>query len=343
MRGVARFCVQARVALACAALVCAGACARDGRADAASHRPLPPRRAGIPLDLSYVDRGSPAYARFKRWVDLAVMGAPDDGFTAYDAALLYRLDPQPAYCSLAIRMTDDEVSAAEAAIAAGDAPTIAGYSYLDVGPRIAALSLTLDSCRARIDETMRARWSAYAGQAVWNVWHPWRAHWGAWPHPWTGWATDNPGNNYHYSFLEATLYWALPRATPAGCGCSTKRNCRRWLRLSPRCRAAAAAKAPATAPRTCACWRSRGCGATPPVRMSRRRWPATTSCTGRMRLCRHSTGSRRSATSPGSRCPSCTTTTVASCWKRARWPGIRPPSRWRPGGCTPSPSTASRA
>jgi len=214
-RALARRCVRPRagaravLAIAIAALSCAAGCARDGRADGAQRPPLPPLRAGIPLDLSYVDRTTPAFARFKRWVDLAVMGAPDDGFSAYDAALLYRLDPQPAYCTLAIRMTDAEVAAAEAAIDAGEAPDIAADSYLEVGPRIAALSLTLDTCRARIDDTMRARWSAHAGQAVWNVWHPLRAHWGARPRPWTGWATDDPGNNYHYSFLEATLYWAL--------------------------------------------------------------------------------------------------------------------------------------
>lgn len=208
-RAFASTCAGLAIALVCAGLLCAGACARDGRADTAARPPLPPLRAGIPLDLSYVDHDAPAFARFKRWVDLAVMGTPDYGFSAYDAALMYRLDPQPAYCTLAIRMTDAEVAAAEAAIAAGDAPEIAGDSYLDVGPRIAALSLTLDSCRPRIDDAMRTRWSAYAEQAVWNVWHPLRAHWGARPHPWTGWATDNPGNNYHYSFLEATLYWAL--------------------------------------------------------------------------------------------------------------------------------------
>ncbi len=169
----------------------------------------PPRRPGIPLDLSFVDRDAPAFARFKRWVDLAAMGTPDDGFTAYDAALLHRLDAQPAYCTLAIRMIDDEVRTAERAIDAGEAPEIAADSYLDVGPRIAALSMTLDTCRTRIDAEMQARWSAYAEQSVWNVWHPLRAHWDLRPRPWTGWATDDPGNNYHYSFLEATLAWAL--------------------------------------------------------------------------------------------------------------------------------------
>ena len=106
-------------------------------------------------------------------------------------------------------MVEKEVADAETAIAEGRAPEIAGDSYLEVGPRIAALSMTLDSCKAQIDDAQRKRWSAFAEQAVWNVWHHLRAHWGERPRPWTGWSVDNPGNNYYYSFVEATLYWAL--------------------------------------------------------------------------------------------------------------------------------------
>ena len=71
-----------------------------------------------------------------------------------EASLLYRLDPKPEYCGLAVRMVEKEVADAEAAIADGRAPEIAGDSYLEVGPRIAALSMTLDACRA-IDEADR--------------------------------------------------------------------------------------------------------------------------------------------------------------------------------------------
>lgn len=171
--------------------------------------PLAPITAGIPLDLGYIDRKSPAFARFQRWVDSAVSGQPGYPFSAYHAALLYRLDPKKKYCDLAVTMIEKEVADAEAAIVEGRAPEIAGDSYLEVGPRIAALSITLDTCKAQIDDTQRKRWSAYAEQAVWNVWHHLRAHWGDRPRPWTGWSVDNPGNNYYYSFVEATLYWAL--------------------------------------------------------------------------------------------------------------------------------------
>jgi hypothetical protein len=175
----------------------------------ATRPPLAPIEAGIPLDLNYIDRKSPAFARFQRWVDSAAAGEPGYAFSAYEAALLYRIDPKKKYCDLAVTMVEKEVADAETAIAEGRAPEVAGDSYLEVGPRIAALSMTLDTCKQQINEAQRARWAAFAEQAVWNVWHHLRAHWGERPRPWTGWSVDNPGNNYYYSFVEATLYWAL--------------------------------------------------------------------------------------------------------------------------------------
>ena len=163
----------------------------------------------LKVDLAYVDKKSAAYSRFRAWVNSAVEGAPGYAFNAGDAALMFRLNGNQKYCDLAVRMVEGQVADAETSIAAGERPAISGDSYLEAGPRIADLALTLDSCAASIPPPQRARWSAYAEQAVWNVWHHRDARWGGRPHPWTGWSTDNPGNNYYYSFLEATMYWAL--------------------------------------------------------------------------------------------------------------------------------------
>ena len=167
------------------------------------------RAPGIPIALDHVDRDGAAFARFRRWVDAAASGQPGYAFAARDAALLYRLEPKPKYCALAVKLVEAEVTAAEAAIADGRAPEIAGDSYLEVGPRIADVAMTLDTCGDTLTPEQRRRWSDFAEQAVWNVWNPLRAHWGLRPRPWTGWSVDNPGNNYYYSFVEATLYWAL--------------------------------------------------------------------------------------------------------------------------------------
>jgi hypothetical protein len=69
--------------------------------------------------------------------------------------------------------------------------------------------MALHACHSYVDQDKRSLWSAYAEQAIGNVWHHEDATWGGRSSPWSGWSTDNPGNNYYYSFLEATMYWGL--------------------------------------------------------------------------------------------------------------------------------------
>lgn len=168
-----------------------------------------PRRITLPSVLMYADKNSAAYTRFKSWVDSAVNGTPGYGFEASEAVEMYQLSPETKYCDLAIRLVEAQVTAAESAIAAARAPEVAGDSYLEVGTMIKDVSTTLHTCSARITASQRTRWSAYAEQAVWNVWNYQSATWGGRSFPWTGWSVNNPGNNYYYSFVEATMYWAL--------------------------------------------------------------------------------------------------------------------------------------
>lgn len=165
--------------------------------------------AGLNLDLTYVDLNSSAYTRFKAWVDRALAGNIGYGFETTDAALMYHFTGNTAYCDLAVRLVEQQVADAEAAIAAGTNPPVAGDSYLEVGPMIGDLTQTMDSCARRMTAQQVQRWSAYAEQTIWNVWNHGSARWGNRSAPWTGWSVDNPGNNYHYSFLTATAYWGL--------------------------------------------------------------------------------------------------------------------------------------
>ncbi len=165
--------------------------------------------AAIVVDLSWVDQGSVEFQRFKDYVDRAVAGNPDYGFSAADAAYLFKLTGQAQYATLAVQTVEAQVAAAEADIAGGDAPDIAGDQYLEVGPMIEDVALTYDWCASHVTPAQRTRWGAYAEQAVWNVWHHASAQWGGHSHPWPGWAVDDPANNYHYSFLRATMFWGL--------------------------------------------------------------------------------------------------------------------------------------
>lgn len=170
---------------------------------------IPTTRSSVKLDLSYVDKHSAEYRRFKGFVDRAVAGDPAYGFSATDAAYMYRLTGERRYGVLAVRMVDAQVHEAETAMAAGRAPRIAEDSYLDIGPMIRDLALAYDWCGNLVTPGQRTRWKNYADQAVGNVWHPYVARWGGHWLPGNGWAIDDPGNNYYYSFLQATMYWSL--------------------------------------------------------------------------------------------------------------------------------------
>lgn len=160
-------------------------------------------------DYSHVDQKSAAFKRFKGFVDAAVDGNPGYAFSATDAVTLYALSPKDKYCELAVRLVQEQVEDAQAKIALGQRPAVAGDSYLEAGPMIGALALTWEVCRALVTDAQRSQWSAYAEQTISNIWNPKAAKWGDKPFEWTGWSIDNPGNNYYYSFVEATMYWAL--------------------------------------------------------------------------------------------------------------------------------------
>jgi hypothetical protein len=155
-----------------------------------------------------VDTTCAEYTRFVTYVDRALAGNPDYGYSPSDAMIRYSMCGNTKYADFAIKQVDTTVASEEAAIAAGQTPDIAGDSYLYVGEQIASLSLTYDWAFSRLTESQKTRWKAYADQAIYNVWNPSQAKWGSASKPWSGWSINDPGNNYHYSFLRATMYWA---------------------------------------------------------------------------------------------------------------------------------------
>lgn len=169
----------------------------------------PATAASLVLDYAHVDQKSAAWKRFKGWVDQAVSGRPGYEFSATDAVAAYRVTSLGRYCDTAVALVQQQVDDARARIAQAQRPAVAGDSYLEVGPMIGALAQTWSTCGERLADGQRAQWKAYADQAIANVWNPRSARWGETPAEWTGWSIDNPGNNYYYSFVEATMSWAL--------------------------------------------------------------------------------------------------------------------------------------
>jgi hypothetical protein len=150
-----------------------------------------------------------AASRFRSTVDGYVNGQNIWGFQAWNAALLGPLTGDPKYCAKAVAAVDAQVASEEALIASGQKPFVAGNSYLEIGPIVGDLALTYDWCFDVVSPAQRTRWLTYANQAVWNVWNHTQARWGSTTFAWTGWSTDNPSDNYYYSFLRATMLLGL--------------------------------------------------------------------------------------------------------------------------------------
>jgi hypothetical protein len=167
---------------------------------------LTPNRARLTAALN---NHTSAATRFKTIVDQWVAGADIWGFSAWNAALIGQLTGNATYCTKAVAAVESQVVAAEAKIAANQAPEVAGDSYLAVGDMIGDLALVYDWCFNQVTASQRTRWLRYADQTVWNVWHNAQAKWGTATIPWTGWATNDPSDNYYYSFLRGTMLLGL--------------------------------------------------------------------------------------------------------------------------------------
>jgi hypothetical protein len=152
---------------------------------------------------------TPAATRFKTIVDQWMAGVDVYNFSAWNAALIGQLTNTPSYCTKAVAAIEVQVTTAEAKIAVNQAPVVAADSYLGIGDMIGDLALVYDWCFPQTTSAQRARWLKYADQAVWNVWHASTAKWGSATIPWSSWATNDPSDNYYYSFLRATMLLGL--------------------------------------------------------------------------------------------------------------------------------------
>ena len=153
--------------------------------------------------------GQPEAMRFKDMVDRWVGGEDVYNFFSWNAALLGQLTGDPRYCAAAIKDVDKQVNDATSQVALGNPPAVANDSYLDVGNMIGNLALVYDWCAGSLPADRRGAWLTYADQAVYNVWNPTIAKWGSVDGTWSGWAIDDPSDNYFYSFLRATMLLGL--------------------------------------------------------------------------------------------------------------------------------------
>jgi hypothetical protein len=161
-------------------------------------------------------RSAPEVMRLKALVDSVLAGANPYNFSPWFAALVFQMSGDVRYRDLAIAKMDRIVADEEALIAAGSAPRVHGNSYLEVDWYLGNLARVYDWAYEGLSESQKARWIAYGNQAMWNVWKaPGNAtsgmegRWGDRVHRWSGWATDNPANNYYRHFIHAGMQLGL--------------------------------------------------------------------------------------------------------------------------------------
>lgn len=172
-------------------------------------RILVPDGATMAALRNLLSTNAPSAARFRQSVDLEVANGDIYGMEPWHAALMGQITGSAHYCAFAVAETDAYVREEETRIANNVNPVVARDSYLEVGDWIGNLARVYDWCRGSMTPAQRTRWKDFGNQAVWNVWNHQNARWGARAAPWTGWSTDNPVNNYHYSFLQATMLLGL--------------------------------------------------------------------------------------------------------------------------------------
>lgn len=152
--------------------------------------------------------------RMRAAADAAIAGQPPYAYSATHSVIVHALTGGPTYLTDAINRVEAFVTDAEADIANGNRPNISSDSYLEVGWYLEQLALTYDRGYALLTPAQRDRWAALAEQSLVNLWNPSEAEWGGVAHPWSGWSVCDPGNNYHFSFLRATMLWALASQNP---------------------------------------------------------------------------------------------------------------------------------
>ena len=208
-------CCSVPASMRSAALACflLAACASDSGPDFSGPTfPTAHPRIYLPAHrdrlVAAVGAKTPEAQRFLEIADRWVAGEDVYAFPAWQAALAGQLTGDPKYCTAAVAAIHMQVTDAATAIARGEAPAVAGDSYLEVGELVGDLALVFDWCHDAVGDQAEA-WLSYANQAVDNVWHPQTASWAGRATPWTGWAIDDPSDNYYYSFLRATMLLGL--------------------------------------------------------------------------------------------------------------------------------------
>lgn len=149
-----------------------------------------------------------AYSRIKNISDTRFRVTASLQCSYYDA-LMYQITKNETYAQYAYDEVMKWLVSEETKIANQTPTTVEFDSYLYIGPAFQELMLSYDWCSHKFSESEKQRLFAYVNQGLQNMIDPPNAMWGTRNAPWTGWAINNPTNNYFYSRFMAFTCVAL--------------------------------------------------------------------------------------------------------------------------------------
>ncbi len=139
--------------------------------------------------------GCTATAEWNTWISLVsdrlANGSYEDVF-AWHLALLYQITGNPDYAQRALALVDAQI--------ANGMDDERYNQFLYICYQMQDAACVYDWCYHLLTANQRNTWRNYMNQVLTELWNnndnPY--------YTWAGWAVDDPGNNYHYSFLLAT-------------------------------------------------------------------------------------------------------------------------------------------
>ena len=138
------------------------------------------------------------------------------GFESWNAALLSVITEDESYCQYAVNHVDEFIYSEELIIeqyvASGGSsayPHAQRNNYLYTGDTILDIGFVHNWCSNIITVSQSSRWASYVNSLLFNVWNPELANWDGVSTRATGWAINDPANNFYFSFLQGTMIAGL--------------------------------------------------------------------------------------------------------------------------------------
>lgn len=129
----------------------------------------------------------------------SVVGSLPGGYwgeVEWHHALAYVVTGDVSYANEAIAAIDQRV------VTIDDSEDRGQGNFLRIAETMRSVALVYDWCYDMLTDTQKTNYRNYMNQLLQELWNPFNNP----THQWNGWAVEDPGNNFYYSFMLGTAY-----------------------------------------------------------------------------------------------------------------------------------------